>query len=188
MRSFVLRILTFPFFFGITNSLAQDLSGSFFELTAKSISGQEQSFSEYKGRVLLVVNIASQCGFTTQLGDLERLYQEYKSQGFEVLGFPSNDFGGQEPLNNKAVQTFCNSKYGVTFPLFEKGKVSGADKQAVYKFLTESKDFMGDPGWNFVKFIVGRDGKVRDRFSSMTNPLSSSVKRRVELLLKEPQG
>jgi glutathione peroxidase len=187
MRLFVFSILT-SLFFGATNTLAEDSTGSFFDLTAKSISGEERSLSEYKGKVLLVVNIASQCGFTTQLGDLERLYQEYKAQGFEVLGFPSNDFGGQEPLDNKAVKTFCNTKYGVTFPLFEKGQVSGTEKQTVYKFLTESKDFMGDPGWNFVKFIIGKDGKVRDRFSSMTNPLSSSIKRQIEALLKEPQG
>jgi len=169
-----------------TQVLAQDANtSSFFDLSAKSISGDELALSSFSGKVVLVINIASQCGFTSQLGDLEKLYELYKDQGFVILGFPSNDFGGQEPLDNKAVQKFCSSKYGVSFPLFEKGHVSGAEKQPVYKFLTESKNFMGDPGWNFVKFIVGKDGSVRDRFSSMTNPLSSSVKKQIEALLKE---
>ena len=89
-------------------------------------------------------------------------------------------------MDNEGVKSFCASKYGVSFPLFEKGRVSGEAKQPVYKFLTESKNYMGDPGWNFVKFVIGKDGNVRDRFSSMTSPLSSGVKKRIELLLKEP--
>jgi len=185
MKLFVFSILTSSLLFGVTEAMAEDPVKNFYDLTAKSISGEEMQLSHFKGKVLLVVNTASQCGFTSQLGDLEKLYQEYKSQGFEILGFPSNDFGGQEPLDNNSVKTFCSSKYGVTFPLFEKGPVSGADKQAVYKFLTGSKDFMGDPGWNFVKFIVGKNGTVRDRFSSMTSPLSSKVKKKIEALLKE---
>ena len=187
MKHFVLCLIAVSsVFVGATNSWAQDMEvKNFFELSAKSISGQELSLSTYKGKVLLVVNTASQCGFTSQLGDLEKLYEEYKDQGFEILGFPSNDFGGQEPLDNKGVQAFCSSKYGVSFPLFDKGHVSGAEKQPVYKFLTESKNYMGDPGWNFVKFIIGKDGSVRDRFSSMTSPLSSGVKKQIEALLKE---
>jgi glutathione peroxidase len=184
MKLFVLSILACSVVVSATPSFGQD-SKNFFDLSAKVITGEEQPFSAFKGKVVMVVNTASKCGFTSQLGDLEKLYQEFKGQGFEILGFPSNDFGGQEPLDNKAVQTFCNTKYGVSFPLFEKGHVSGADKQPVYKFLTESKDYLGDPGWNFVKFLIGRDGRIRDRFSSMTSPLSSSVKKQIELLLKE---
>jgi glutathione peroxidase len=166
-----------------TTSMAQ----GFFDLSAESISGDVVNLSDYRGKVVLVVNIASQCGFTSQLGDLQKLYEEYKERGFVILGFPSNDFGGQEPLSNEEVKGFCSSNYGVTFPLFAKSSVSGSDKQPVYKFLTEQseKKFNGDPGWNFVKFLVGKDGKVKDRFSSMTKPLSGSMKKRIEALLAE---
>lgn len=161
--------------------------GSFYDLSAKSITGETIPMSTYRGKVLLIVNTASQCGFTSQLGDLQRIYDEYKGRGLEVLGFPSNDFGNQEPLDNAGVMTFCHSKFGVNFPLFEKAHVSGKEKQAVYKYLTEDspKEFNGDPGWNFVKFIVDRNGKVRDRFSSMTKPDSSSVTKKLEELLEE---
>ena len=160
---------------------------NFYDLSARTIDGAETQMSTYAGKVVLVVNTASQCGFTSQLGDLQKLYEEYREQGFEILGFPSNDFGGQEPLDNSNVKSFCFAKYGVTFPLFEKAPVSGPEKQPVYRFLTQgtSGEYMGDPGWNFVKFIIGKDGKVRDRFSSMTSPLSSSVRKKIEALLKE---
>jgi len=172
--------------FGISTSQAADGGQlAFHDLSAKSISGEEVKFSEFKGKVVLVVNIASQCGFTSQLGDLEKLYQEYKDRGFVILGFPSNDFGGQEPLNNEEVKVFCSSKFGVSFPLFQKDSVSGASKQPVYKFLTQGteKKFSGDPGWNFVKFLIGKDGQIKDRFSSMTKPLGGSIKKRIEELL-----
>ncbi len=161
---------------------------SFFDLSAQNISGENVPLSKYRGKVLLVVNIASQCGFTAQLADLQRVYEEYRSRGFEVLAFPSNDFGGQEPLDNQGVKSFCESKYGVTFPLFAKGRVSGTERQPVYKFLTEKSapEFNGDPGWNFVKYLVGKNGTVRDRFSSMATPTSSAVTRRIEELLAEP--
>lgn len=162
-----------------------DAKPSFFDLSARTIDGGEKSFSDYRGNVILVVNTASKCGFTSQLGELEKLYQGYKDQGFLILGFPSNDFGEQEPLDNSSVAAFCKSKYGISFPLFEKGHVSGLEKQPVYKFLTQSTDFMGDPGWNFVKFLIGRDGLVKDRFSSMTSPLNTSVRKHIEALLEE---
>jgi glutathione peroxidase len=174
---------------GLTQAAAEPIEAAnktIFDYTVKTIAGEVTPLSTYKGKVLLVVNTASKCGFTSQLGDLQKLYEEYKDQGFEVLGFPSNDFGGQEPLDNDGVQKFCSSKFGVTFPLFEKAAVSGPDKQPVYKFLTESKVSTGEPGWNFVKFIVGKDGVVKDRFNSMTSPLSGAIKKRIEGLLKEP--
>lgn len=176
------RVVLVILFFAVTA-----MAESFFDLKAESISGDVVELSSYRGKVVLVVNTASQCGFTSQFGDLQKLYEEYKERGFVVLGFPSNDFGGQEPLSNEEVKGFCSSNYGVNFPLFAKASVSGSTKQPVYKFLTEQseKKFNGDPGWNFVKFLIGKDGTVRNRFSSMTKPLSSTLKKRIEALLGE---
>ena len=152
--------------------------------TIMDIGGNEVSLSKFKGQVLLIVNTASKCGFTPQYQALEELYQSYRDRGFSVLGFPSNDFGGQEPGSNSEIKEFCDLKYRTTFPMFEKGPVTG-DKQPVYMFLTELSDpsFHGDPGWNFVKFLVNKDGRVVGRFSSMTSPTSKKIKRAIEELL-----
>ncbi len=160
-------------------------SGSFFDLEAVGIDGQPFKFASLQGGVVLVVNVASKCGFTSQYEGLEALYQKYKDRGLVIVGFPSNDFMGQEPGTNEDIKSFCSLNYGVSFPLFAKGPVKGAKKQAVYRFLTEQSGskFAGDPGWNFVKFLVGRDGKVVDRFSSMTTPESEDLIASVERAL-----
>lgn len=163
---------------------------SFFSLSATNIDGQKVQFSQYRGKVALVVNTASQCGFTSQYEELEKLYQKDKEHRLVVLGFPSNDFGKQEPGTNAEIKSFCKSNFGVTFPLFAKAPVTGSDKQAVYKFLTEqsAKEYRGDPGWNFVKFLVDCRGQVVGRFSSMTNPSGKKLAARIEELLKESQS
>lgn len=155
---------------------------SFFDLRATSITGEVINFSEYSGKVVLCVNTASNCGFTGQYKDLEELYQSYKERGLVVLGFPSNDFGGQEPGSNSEIKEFCDFKYRTTFPMFEKSPVKGAQKQDVYKFLCEESpdEFKGDPGWNFIKFLISKDGAVVGRFSSMTSPSSKKLKSAVE--------
>ena len=132
-----------------------------------------------------MVNTASQCGFTPQYEGLEQLYQKFKGRGFSVLAFPSNDFGAQEPGSNEAIKKFCELKYKTTFPVFAKGVVRGKEKQAVYQFLTEqsAEVFNGDPGWNFVKFLVDQDGRVIGRFSSMTTPMSERIVGAVEKAL-----
>lgn len=159
---------------------------SFFDLKAKAIDGKEVSLKEYQGKVVLVVNVASKCGFTDQYDDLEKLYDKYKDQGFVVLGFPSNDFGAQEPGSNAEIQTFCRTSFGVKFPLFEKGPVTGKDIQPVYKFLTDAKlSFIGPVLWNFEKFLIDKQGKPVERFRSPTKPMSSSITDAVEKLLKQ---
>jgi len=160
---------------------------SFFDLSATSISGERISFDRYRGKVLLVVNTASRCGFTPQYAELQKLYERYRERGFEILAFPSNDFAGQEPGTNEEIKTFCESRFHITFPLFSRAPVCGPAKQEVFRFLTEScaADFTGEIKWNFEKFLIGRDGRVRARFDSFTNPLSAHLVREIEGLLEE---
>ena len=159
----------------------------FFTLEAQRIDGMVEDLSKYRGRVVLVVNTASRCGFTPQYRDLQRLYQMYKDQGLEVLGFPSNDFGGQEAASNQEIQNFCSVRFGVTFPLFAKAPVKGPAKQPVFRFLTEqgSENLRGEVTWNFEKFLIDREGRLRARFGPFVNPLHSSLQEAVKDLLEE---
>ena len=168
-----------------------------YDFTVKTNKGIEKSLADYKGEVLLIVNTASKCGFTPQYKELQELYMKYKDQGFTVLGFPSNQFAGQEPGTNEEVAQFCQYNYGVTFPLFEKGDVRGENSQPLFRYLTEQKKFKGFDSahpiasrllgalqekfpkfldgdsikWNFTKFLVARDGTVSGRYEPTTSPL-----------------
>lgn len=157
---------------------------SLYDLSATRIDGTRASLSEFKGKVALVVNTASECGFTAQYAELQELYSRFKDRGLVVLGFPSNDFGGQEPGSNSDIQHFCSSKFGVTFPLFSKIKVVGPDSDPVYRFLTSSTGGQ-EVGWNFEKFLVGKDGLVIDRYPSAVRPLSSQVTDAIERALSK---
>jgi glutathione peroxidase len=160
---------------------------SFFELAATDINGKKINFSSYRGKVVLVVNTASECGFTPQLKELEEMYKKYADRGFTVLAFPSNDFK-QEQGNNAQVKSYAQKEYGTTFPFFDKGAVTGPQKQEVYKYLTENKPglLFKDVSWNFEKFLVNRKGEVIERWSSITKPSSGSVTKSVEKALAEP--
>jgi glutathione peroxidase len=143
------------------------------DFTVKDIDEQDAALSQYKGKVVLIVNVASKCGFTPQYTALEKLYMDHKDQGFVILGFPANNFHSQEPGTDEEIKTFCSSKYSVTFPLMSKISVKGDDKAPLYKFLTEEPtagDFKGDITWNFNKFLVDRNGNVIARFASPTKP------------------
>ena len=158
------------------------------DFTMKMIDGKSVSLSQFKGQVMLVVNVASQCGFTPQYEGLEKLYETYKAQGFVITGFPANNFGEQEPGTDAEIQTFCKSKYGVTFPMFSKISVAGADKAPLYRFLTDTTAHPktgGEIQWNFTKFLVDRDGKVIQRFEPSVEPLSKEVISAVEAALKK---
>jgi glutathione peroxidase len=153
-------------------------------IKVKDIDGKEQALSAYKGKVLLVVNVASECGLTTQYAGMEDLYKKYKEKGFAVLGFPCNDFGGQEPGTEKEIKQFCQSRYQVTFPMFAKVKVAGPEKHALYEQLTgKSSPFPGEVGWNFAKFLVGKDGKVLKRFDPDVEPDSEEITKAIEAAL-----
>jgi len=151
---------------------------SLHEFTAKSIDGKDQSLAAYKGKAVLVVNVASQCGYTPQYAGLETLYQKYKAQGLVILGFPANDFGAQEPGSDAEIKQFCERKYNVTFPMFSKVSVKSAP---VYQFLNTAA---GPVSWNFGKYLVGKDGKVIKRYESGTGPESSELVKAIEAALK----
>ncbi|HEX8900163.1 glutathione peroxidase [Vitreimonas sp.] len=146
---------------------------SIYDFTARDIDGKERSLSEYRGKVLLIVNTASQCGFTYQYKGLEELHRKYAAQGVEVLGFPCNQFGKQEPGDADEIKNFCSLTYNVTFPMFAKIDVNGPNAHPLYKYLTESKrGFLSTKNikWNFTKFLIDREGRVRGRFGPTTKP------------------
>jgi glutathione peroxidase len=146
-----------------------------YEFSADTIAGQALPLADFKGKVLLVVNTASQCGFTPQYKGLEELYEKYHDQGLEILGFPCNQFGGQEPGSATEIQSFCETKFGVKFPMFAKIEVNGAQAHPLYTFLkSEAPGILGlkDIKWNFTKFLVRRDGSVADRYAPTTAPAS----------------
>lgn len=155
----------------------------FYDYKVKNISGEDVSMSEYKGKVVLIVNTASKCGFTKQYEGLEELYEKYKDQGFVILGFPCNQFGAQEPGGNEEIKNFCTSTFSVTFPMMSKIDVNGDDADPLYKFLKKEKGgILGDDiKWNFTKFLIDRDGNVFDRFASQKTP--KALEKEVEKLL-----
>lgn len=159
---------------------------SVYEFSAMNIEGDMVALSAYKGKVLLIVNTASECGFTPQFKELEELYSLYRDRGFEILAFPSNDFGRQEPLEGKALEDFCTLHFRTTFPVFDKVKVSGSDAIPLFRFLS-NKDQNGkvniSPKWNFQKYLVNRKGEVVDFFFPFTKPTSASIKKAIEKLL-----
>ena len=158
-------------------------ASSVHEFTLPSIDGAPAPLSAYKGKVALIVNVASQCGYTPQYSGLEKLYEKYKDKGFVVLGFPANNFGAQEPGTNQEIKTFCTRNYNVTFPMYSKISVKGSDKAPLYKFLTDSSS--GEVKWNFTKFLVDENGKVLSRFESAVEPDSSELVGAVEKALKK---
>ena len=159
-------------------------AGSILDIPLKDIDGKDTSLKTYKGKVLLIVNVASKCGLTPQYTALEALSEKYKNKGLVVLGFPCNQFAGQEPGSNQEIKQFCSSKYNVTFPLFDKIDVNGPNRHPLYVALAGSESaFPGDIKWNFNKFLVGRNGQIVKRFEPKTTPDSPEVIEAVESAL-----
>ena len=155
-------------------------------ITVLDMNKKEVNLSDYKGKVLLIVNVASECGNTPQYAGLEDIYKKYHPEGFEILAFPCNDFGGQEPGTNDQIKTFCSSKYGVTFKLFDKIKVLGKDKSPLYaRLINNSVTEKGDVKWNFEKFLISKEGKIVSRFGNKVQPTSEEVISAIERELKE---
>ncbi|MBW2229040.1 MAG: glutathione peroxidase [Deltaproteobacteria bacterium] len=151
---------------------------SLYDFSVPDIDGSERPLSEWKDKVVLVVNVASKCGLTPQYDGLQRLYDEYRGQGVEILGFPCNQFMQQEPGSEAEIKEFCTLEYGVTFPLFSKVEVNGDGCDPLYAWLTASEvgpEEAGDVKWNFGKFLIGRDGQIRARFAPQTEPCSDEV-------------
>jgi len=154
-----------------------------YDFTMDDIDGKPVNLNQYRGKVLLVVNTASLCGNTPQYTDLESIYERYHDKGFEVLAFPANNFGQQEPGTNAEIKGFCLTKYSVSFPLFSKISVKGSDKHPLYQYLTEQSPFPGEIEWNFQKYLVDRSGNVVGRFHHRTKPLSAEIVQEVERVL-----
>jgi glutathione peroxidase len=161
---------------------------SVLEFTMKNIDGKDVKLDDYRGKVLLIVNVASKCGYTPQYEGLESVYRKYKDQGLVVMGFPANNFLGQEPGTNEEIKTFCSTRYNVTFPMFSKISVKGDDIHPFFRFLTSKEtnpEFSGDISWNFNKFLVDRTGKVVDRFATGEKPESEKIALALEKALKQ---
>jgi glutathione peroxidase len=155
------------------------MSISIADISVKTIDGTSKSMADYAGKVLLIVNVASQCGYTPQYKGLEALYQKYQAQGLEVLGFPCNDYGMQEPGSNTEIQQFCETRYGVTFPMFDKVHAKGSQQHPLYAQLTKAEP-MGDVAWNFEKFLVNKQGEVIARYKSGVAPESLELNQAIE--------
>jgi glutathione peroxidase len=173
---------------GLTGLLAQTLKEApmapgVLDFTMKNIDGADVPLSTYRGKVVLIVNTASKCGYTYQYEGLEKLYQTYSAKGLVVLGFPANNFMGQEPGTDEEIKNFCSLKYNVTFPMFAKISVKGDDQHPLYKFLTEKEtnpEFAGDITWNFNKFLVSRQGKLAARFGTRVKPEDAELIKAIE--------
>lgn len=159
-----------------SNGKEGDMKNSIEDIVVKDMDGKDVKLSSYKGKVLLIVNVASKCGFTPQYKQLEAVYEKYKDKGFEILAFPCNDFGGQEPGTNEQIKEFCSTNYRVTFKLFDKIKILGDDKSPLYARLINSNNVdKGDVKWNFEKFLISRDGNIVARFRSKIVPDSKEI-------------
>ena len=155
---------------------------SFFDFKTNTLDGKPADLAQYKGKVVLVVNTASECGNTPQYEGLEKLYEEMKDKGLVVVGFPSNDFGGQEPGTPEEIRKFCTLKFNIRFPMFEKVKTKGEGQSPIYAFLAAKN---GEPKWNFHKYVVGKDGQVKNAFKSGVTPESSELRTAIAVALKE---
>jgi glutathione peroxidase len=158
-------------------------AASLYDFTLKSIDGAPSPLGAYRGKVLLLVNVASKCGFTPQYTELEAIYEKYKDKGLVVVGFPANNFMAQEPGTDQEIKTFCTRKYNVTFPMYSKISVKGTDIAPLYQYLTTAKG--GDIKWNFTKFLVGKDGQILARFEPAVKPDSPDVVAALEKALAE---
>ncbi len=164
------------------------MAKTIYDFSAKTIDGKTRSLADYRGKVALIVNVASECGLTPQYTGLEQLHEAYASKGLAILGFPANEFGAQEPGTDDQIKTFCSTNYGVKFDMFSKVKVKGAGIDPLFAFLTSAQDnprFAGDIKWNFNKFLVGKDGAVIARFEPPVEPTSADVKGAIEKALSQ---
>lgn len=157
------------------------MTNTVYDFTVKSIDGKEVNLADYQGKTLIFVNVASQCGLTPQYADLQAFYESYKDKGVEVLGFPANNFGAQEPGTDAEIQTFCTTNYGVTFPMFSKISVKGEDQHPLYQYLTQ--EAQTDVTWNFQKFIVDKNGKVVRSIAPQTSVDEPEFRQAIEAVL-----
>lgn len=172
----------------MAHTLDPQLREKLFQAPVSTLDGQPSSLAAHQGKALLVVNVASKCGLTPQYADLEKLHKEYAAKGFSVVGFPCNQFGGQEPGTAEEIKTFCSTTYGVTFPMFEKIEVNGGARHPVYEVLTSIPDTKGEAGdvqWNFEKFLISADGSKITRFRPRTEPYDPALVAAIQAALPQ---
>ncbi len=156
----------------------------FFDHTIKNINNENIDLDQYKGKTILLVNVASKCGFTKQYTGLQELYDKYKDKGFYVIGVPSNQFGGQEPGSNSEIKDFCETNFNITFPITQKNNVKGDDAHEIYKWAKKNYGSSTVPKWNFHKILINKDGKIEETFASFTKPTSKTIISKLENLLR----
>jgi glutathione peroxidase len=178
-----LILLIFTIMFSFFNKVDAKYEKLFFELNIKAIDGRELDLNEFKGKAILLVNVASKCGFTKQYTDLQSLYEKYKKRGLVVVGIPSNQFGGQEPGSNKEIKDFCETNFNITFPMTDKINVKGENAHELYVWAKKNYGKSTVPKWNFHKILINKEGKVQDTFNSFVTPLSKKIINEIELIL-----
>jgi glutathione peroxidase len=178
-KSYLIFLIMFSFFSKV-NAKYEKL---FFELSIESISGEQLDLRQFKGKTVLLVNVASKCGFTKQYADLQTLYEKYKDQGLVVVGIPSNQFGGQEPGSNKEIKDFCETNFNITFPITDKVDVKGKNAHELYIWAKKNYGNSTVPKWNFHKILINKDGKIQDTFNSFIDPMSDKMIKQIENIL-----
>ena len=169
--------------FSFFNKTMSDNSKTLFDFKINSINGGELDLSSFKGKTILLVNVASKCGFTNQYDDLQNLYDNFKDKGLIVIGIPTNQFGGQEPGSEKEIKNFCETNFNITFPMTSKYEVKGANAHPIYLWAKDTFGKSTVPKWNFHKILINKDGKIEDTFASFTGPLSNKVVKKIEQIL-----
>ena len=169
--------------FSFFNNTMSDDTKTFFDFKINSINGEELDLSSFKGKTILLVNVASKCGFTNQYDDLQNLYDDLKDKGLIVIGIPTNQFGGQEPGSEKEIKNFCETNFNITFPMTSKYEVKGANAHPIYIWAKDTFGKSTVPKWNFHKILINKDGKIEDTFASFTGPLSNKVVKKIEKIL-----
>ena len=178
-----LIILIFTIMFSFFNKVEAKYEKLFFELNIKNINGEEMDLSRFKGKTILLVNVASKCGFTKQYTDLQSLYKKYKDRGLVIVGVPSNQFGAQEPGSNKEIKEFCETNFNITFPITDKVNVKGKNAHELYLWAKENYGGSAIPKWNFHKILINKKGKIQVTFNSFVTPLSKKIINQIELIL-----
>ena len=169
--------------FSFTEKVEAKYDKMFFELSIKSIDNKIINLNKYKGKTVLLVNVASNCGFTKQYSGLQNLFEKYKDKGFIILGVPSNQFGAQEPGSNEEIKNFCETNFNITFPITDKVDVKGDNAHSIYKWAKENYGNSTIPKWNFHKILINKEGKIQDTFNSFVSPQSDKIKKQIELIL-----
>ena len=169
--------------FSFFNKTMSDNTKTFFDFKINSINGEELDLSSFKGKTILLVNVASKCGFTNQYDDLQKIYNDFKEKGLIVIGIPTNQFGGQEPGSEKEIKNFCETNFNITFPMTSKYEVKGANAHPIYIWAKDTFGKSTVPKWNFHKILINKNGKIEDTFASFTGPLSNKVVKKIEQIL-----